>query len=147
MAIGMHRDVLDDLGGRIASGELAPGTVLTLSLIEKDSGASRTVVREAVRVLESIGLVSSRRRVGITVQPREGWDAFSPQRLMRRFVQYRRGHELRKPLDDAGAWQTYCDYCDELASSRPQGFEMLFNEVYAQVYDRVLRDKQREPEA
>ncbi|HCN5754382.1 TPA: type VI secretion system-associated FHA domain protein TagH, partial [Escherichia coli] len=27
------------------------------------------------------------------------------------------------------------------------GFEMLFNEVYAQVYDRVLREKQREPEA
>ena len=24
---------------------------------------------------------------------------------------------------------------------------MLFNEVYAQVYDRVLREKQREPEA
>ncbi|QLR76050.1 type VI secretion system-associated FHA domain protein TagH [Citrobacter freundii] len=74
-------------------------------------------------------------------------DAFSPQSLMRRFVQYRRSHELRKPLDDAGAWQMYSDYYDELASSRQQGFEMLFNEVYAQVYDRVLREKQREPEA
>lgn len=74
-------------------------------------------------------------------------DAFSPQSLMRRFVQYRRSHELRKPLDGAGAWQMYCDYYDELASSRQQGFEMLFNEVYAQVYDRVLREKQREPEA
>ncbi|MEG1112271.1 MAG: type VI secretion system-associated FHA domain protein TagH [Hafnia sp.] len=74
-------------------------------------------------------------------------DAFSPQSLMRRFVQYRRSHELRKPLDDAGAWQMYSNYYDELASSRQQGFEMLFNEVYAQVYDRVLREKQREPEA
>lgn len=74
-------------------------------------------------------------------------DAFSPHNLMRRFVQYRRSHELRKPLDDAGAWQMYCDYYDELSSSRQQGFEMLFNEVYAQVYDRVLREKQREPEA
>ena len=74
-------------------------------------------------------------------------DAFSPQSLMRRFVQYRRSHELRKPLDDAGAWLMYCDYYDELSSSRQQGFEMLFNEVYAQVYDRVLREKQREPEA
>ena len=74
-------------------------------------------------------------------------EAFSPQSLMRRFVQYRRSHELRKPLDDAGAWQMYCDYYDELASSRQQGFEMLFNEVYAQVYDRVLREKQREPQA
>ena len=74
-------------------------------------------------------------------------DAFSPQSLVRRFVQYRRSHELRKPLDDAEAWQMYCDYYDELASSRQQGFEMLFNEVYAQVFDRVLREKQREPEA
>ncbi|WP_213354958.1 type VI secretion system-associated FHA domain protein TagH [Citrobacter freundii] len=74
-------------------------------------------------------------------------EAFSPQSLMRRFVQYRRSHELRKPLDDAGAWQMYCDYYDELASSRQQGFEMLFNEVYAQVYDRLLREKQREPQA
>ncbi|EPQ0974690.1 type VI secretion system-associated FHA domain protein TagH [Citrobacter farmeri] len=74
-------------------------------------------------------------------------DAFSPQSLMRRFVQYRRSHELRQPLDDAGAWQMYSNYYDELASSRQQGFEMLFNEVYAQVYDRVLREKQREPEA
>lgn len=74
-------------------------------------------------------------------------DAFSPQSLMRRFVQYRRSHELRHELDDAGAWQMYSHYYGELASDRQQGFEMLFNEVYAQVYDRVLREKQREPEA
>lgn len=74
-------------------------------------------------------------------------DAFSPQSLMRRFIQYRRSHELRQPLDDAGAWQMYSHYYDELASDRQQGFELLFNEVYAQVYDRVLREKQREPEA
>ncbi len=74
-------------------------------------------------------------------------DAFSPQSLLRRFVQYRRSHELRRALDDAGAWQMYRHYYDELASDRQQGFAMLFNEVYAQVYDRVLREKQREPEA
>ncbi|EFD4918152.1 type VI secretion system baseplate subunit TssG [Escherichia coli] len=74
-------------------------------------------------------------------------DAFSPKNLLRRFVQYRRSHELRQPLDDAGAWQMYSHYYEELASDRQQGFEMLFNEVYAQVYDRVLREKQREPEA
>lgn len=74
-------------------------------------------------------------------------DAFSPQSLIRRFIQYRRSHELRQPLDDAGAWQMYSHYYDELASDRQQGFELLFNEVYAQVYDRVLREKQREPEA
>ena len=73
-------------------------------------------------------------------------DAFSPQSLMRRFVQYRRSHEQRQQLDDAGSWQMYSHYYEELASDRQQGFSMLFNEVYAQVYDRVLREKQREPE-
>lgn len=88
--------------------------------------ANRTAIAEALRVM---------------------LDAFSPQNLMRRFVQYRRSHELRRELDDAGAWDMYRHYYDELASDRQQGFAMLFNEVYAQVYDRVLREKQREPEA
>jgi DNA-binding FadR family transcriptional regulator len=75
----VHGDVLDDLGRRIASGDPRPGSVFTLAQIESEYGASRTVVREAVRVLESIRMVASRRRVGITVQPREQWDAFDPQ--------------------------------------------------------------------
>ena len=43
---------------------------------------SRSVAREAIRVLESMGMVASRRRVGITVQPRTGWNVFDP-RLIR----------------------------------------------------------------
>lgn len=81
MATGLHEDIVDALGGAIAAGRIPPGSVLTLAQLEAEHQASRTVVREAVRVLESIGLVSSRRRVGITVQPRERWDAFSPQLL------------------------------------------------------------------
>lgn len=79
MAGGVHSDVLDDLGSRIAAGSIPPGAVFTLAQLEAEYEASRTVVRETVRVLESIGLVASRRRVGITVRPREEWDAFSPQ--------------------------------------------------------------------
>lgn len=60
-------------------------------------------------------------------------EAFSPQSLLRRFVQYRRSHELRRELDDAGAWEMYRHYYAELASDRQQGFAMLFNEVYARV--------------
>lgn len=73
-------------------------------------------------------------------------DAFSPTSLMRRFALYRRSNERRQEMDDKWAWQMYCNYYDELASSRQQGFGMLFNEVYAQAYDRVLREKQREQE-
>ncbi|EOF5384276.1 type VI secretion system-associated FHA domain protein TagH [Salmonella enterica] len=98
----------------------------SLRNIRHHEEANQAAIREALRVM---------------------LDAFSPASLMKRFVQYRRSHEQRQPLNDAGAWQMYSHYYDELASSRQQGFEMLFNEVYAQVYDRVLREKQREPEA
>ena len=78
MATGMHGDVLNELGQRIAAGNPQPGSVLKLAQLEKEHSASRTVIREAIRVLENIGLVTSRRRVGITVQPREQWDSLDP---------------------------------------------------------------------
>lgn len=76
---GLHGGVLDDLGHRITAGEMAEGSVLTLADLEGSYGASRTVVREAVRVLESMGMLASRRRVGITVQPRARWDELDPK--------------------------------------------------------------------
>ena len=47
---GSHSDVLEDLGRRITTGELPEGHVLTLAELEAEHGASRTVIREAVRV-------------------------------------------------------------------------------------------------
>jgi len=70
-------------------------------------------------------------------------DAFAPARLMARFAQYRRSSE-RGEMDAAWAWEMYSRYYEELSSSRQQGFEKLFNEVYAQAYDRSLRQGQLE---
>ncbi|MEX0429652.1 FadR/GntR family transcriptional regulator [Nocardioides sp. DS6] len=78
----VHADLLDSLGEEIASGRLAVGAVLTLESITTSYDVSRSVAREAIRVLESMGLVASRRRVGITVQPRQAWNVFDP-RLIR----------------------------------------------------------------
>ena len=39
---------------------------------------SRTVIREVVRVLESLGLASVRRRVGITILDSEHWNSLDP---------------------------------------------------------------------
>lgn len=77
----VHRAVLDTLGRRIASGELPAGAVITLAGIEAETGTSRTVVREAVRVLESLGMVSARRRVGITVRPRSDWHVLGAETI------------------------------------------------------------------
>ncbi|MEX2476136.1 type VI secretion system-associated FHA domain protein TagH [Marinobacter sp.] len=69
--------------------------------------------------------------------------AFSPEALLRRFHGYRRG--LQKHEDEGRwAWDMYEHYYRELKSSRQQGFERLFQEVFDQAYDQHLRKLQRE---
>ena len=74
----LHGNLVDALGAGIVSGHLAPGQVLNLDGVSAEYGVSRSVAREAIRVLESMGLVSSRRRVGITIQPAVKWNVFDP---------------------------------------------------------------------
>ncbi|WP_248958419.1 FadR/GntR family transcriptional regulator [Sphaerisporangium perillae] len=76
---GLHGGVLDGLGLQITSGALPPGHVLRIEQLEDRFGVSRSVIREAIRVLESMGLVSSRRRVGVTVAPPAAWNLFDPR--------------------------------------------------------------------
>lgn len=69
--------------------------------------------------------------------------AFSPEALLRRFHGYRRG--LQDNEDEGRwAWDMYQHYYRELKSSRQQGFERLFQEVFDQAYDQHLRQLQRE---
>ncbi|MCW2256797.1 type VI secretion system protein ImpI [Providencia alcalifaciens] len=64
--------------------------------------------------------------------------AFSPQHLLNRFAHYRRASD-NSATSDAWAWEMYTNYYQELSSSRQQGFEKLFYEVYTHAYDRALR--------
>ncbi|WP_006245241.1 FadR/GntR family transcriptional regulator [Mycolicibacterium tusciae] len=74
----LHGGLLTALGTAIVSGEYSAGQVLTLDGVSAQHGVSRSVVREAVRVLESMGMVASRRRVGVTIQPADKWNVFDP---------------------------------------------------------------------
>jgi DNA-binding FadR family transcriptional regulator len=78
----LHGGILDDVGGRIVGGDLPPRAVLTLEGISREYAVSAPVAREVVRVLESMGMVTSRRRVGVTVLDRDSWNVFDP-RLIR----------------------------------------------------------------
>lgn len=92
---GLHAGVLDRIGALVAGGGLAPGTVLRADELVERYGVSRTVVREAVRVLESMGLVQSRRRVGTTVAPRERWNVHDPRVIRWRLDGPDRDDQLR----------------------------------------------------
>ncbi|MGZ5377179.1 MAG: FadR/GntR family transcriptional regulator [Mycobacterium sp.] len=74
----LHGGLLAALGTAIVSGEYSAGQVITLDGVSAQHGVSRSVVREAIRVLESMGMVVSRRRVGITILPADKWNVFDP---------------------------------------------------------------------
>lgn len=92
---GLHSRVLSELGPAIASGAYPPGTILRIDGLEARYGVSRTVVREAVRVLEAMHLVETRRRVGITVRPTEEWNVFDPAVIRWRLAGADRSRQLR----------------------------------------------------
>lgn len=71
---GLHGQVVDTLGRRIVQGELTPGTVIDVERLERDLEVSRTVVREAIKVLTAKGLLDARPRLGTYVRPRSDWN-------------------------------------------------------------------------
>ncbi|WP_020139302.1 FadR/GntR family transcriptional regulator [Streptomyces sp. 351MFTsu5.1] len=92
---GLHGRVLETLGPAITAGEYPPGSVLRTDELAQRFDVSRSVMREAVRVLESMHLVESRRRVGVTVRPKAEWNVYDPQVIRWRLAGADRPHQLR----------------------------------------------------
>ncbi|KXK58672.1 transcriptional regulator [Micromonospora rosaria] len=108
----LHDKVIDALGLEITSGQHAPGAALTLERLQQRFGVSRTVMREVMRILESLSLVQSRRRVGLVVQPISRWRVLDPRVIRWRLDGPGRADQLRtltelrvavEPLAAAGA--------------------------------------------
>jgi len=70
-----------EIGVQIVNGELKPGDTLPDNGFVGESEVSRTVVREAVKVLAAKGLVESRPKVGTRVRPRREWNLLDPDVL------------------------------------------------------------------
>jgi DNA-binding FadR family transcriptional regulator len=92
---GLHARLLDVLGLAICAGELADGSVVRIEQLQERYGVSRSVVREAVRVLASMGMVASRRRVGVQVLPADRWNLYDPQVIRWRLASPQRVAQLR----------------------------------------------------
>lgn len=91
----LHGGTLDHVGGRIVGGELKAGAVLTLERLSQEYAVSVSVAREVVRVLESMGMVRSRRRVGVTVLGRDEWNVFDPRLIRWRLDSADRADQLQ----------------------------------------------------
>jgi GntR family galactonate operon transcriptional repressor len=70
---GLHGEVVRELGARITSGKYEPGSLIDPEQLEAELGVSKTVVREALRVLAAKGLVDSRPKRGTFVRARTAW--------------------------------------------------------------------------
>src|SRR6478672_8400200 len=71
--------VVEELTQQIISGELPVDEVLpTEPALCEQFGFSRTVIREALKLLEERGLVRVEQGRGTTVQPRDAWNLLDP---------------------------------------------------------------------
>lgn len=92
---GLHARVVDLLGLAVSSGELASGSVVRIEELEERYRVSRSVIREALRVLASMGMVTSRRRVGVQILPPTEWNVYDPQLIRWRLASPSRISQLR----------------------------------------------------
>lgn len=93
---GLHGEVVETLGRRIVSGECTDGQTLDVPELEQELDISRSVLREALRVLKAKGLVDARPKRGTFVTPRTEWQLLDPDVVRWQFD----GREDRQFLDD-----------------------------------------------
>ncbi|HEX5162246.1 MAG TPA: FadR/GntR family transcriptional regulator [Steroidobacteraceae bacterium] len=78
----LTQSLVQKLGSSIVRGELPAGKSLPVEAeLGKKFGASRTVMREAVKILSTKGLIGQRPRVGTYVHPEERWDLLDAEVL------------------------------------------------------------------
>ncbi len=68
--------LLDSLGRAIVTGRYNDSQFPTEAELAKQHGVSRSVTREAVKMLTAKGLLTARPRKGTTVQPASSWNLF-----------------------------------------------------------------------
>lgn len=71
---GLFGEVLNRIGEDIVAGRLLEGELLVTEQLCTELGVSRSVVREVMRTLSSLGLVEARQHRGTRVMPMASWD-------------------------------------------------------------------------
>ena len=79
--VSLAYGLLKTLGQSIVTGEFEETGFPTEAELCQRYGASRTVMREAVKMLSAKGLLSSRQRQGTRVEPVDNWNLLDPDVL------------------------------------------------------------------
>jgi GntR family transcriptional regulator, galactonate operon transcriptional repressor len=74
LARNLTQQIAESLGVRIVKGEIQENDIITAGALQDQYGVSRTVVREAIQILQSKGLVQSRTKTGTTVLSKGSWN-------------------------------------------------------------------------
>ncbi|MGV8978314.1 MAG: FadR/GntR family transcriptional regulator [Cellulomonas sp.] len=93
---GLHRLVTERLGQAITSGELVEGQQIVPDELGAELDVSRTVIREALRVLAEKGLVTASPRTGTRVTNIDRWSLLDPDVIMWRVNGPQREVQLRE---------------------------------------------------
>src|SRR5688500_15663288 len=95
--------VVEELGSRIIRGQFRPyGALPNESVLSQEFGASRSVIREAVKSLAAKGLIESRTRTGIRVLPPIHWNLLDPEVLDWRYSAMRPADFFREIFEVRG---------------------------------------------
>ncbi|HZC25670.1 MAG TPA: FCD domain-containing protein, partial [Actinopolymorphaceae bacterium] len=106
---GIHGQTVEVIGRRILTGDLGEGATIDVVALEGELDISRTVVREALRVLGAKGLVGARQKRGTFVRPRSDWNLLDADILRWQFSGrsdpgfFTSLHEVRSIVEPAGA--------------------------------------------
>ncbi|HET6621259.1 MAG TPA: FadR/GntR family transcriptional regulator [Dongiaceae bacterium] len=106
----IHGRIAHEIGQRILRGDLMPGETLpSENDLGSGFGVSRTVLREAIKVLAAKGLVESRTKIGTRVKARDEWNLLDPDVLSWSLASHDAESyalavsEMRRVLEPAGA--------------------------------------------
>ncbi len=123
--------MLDALGKEIVTGRYDHQPFPTEAELARDHSVSRSVTREAVKMLTAKGLLTARPRKGTSVQPQSHWNLFDPDvlrwllerkfslELLRQFT------ELRIAIEPAAAALAALAADEEGIAAIEQGYDRM----------------------
>ncbi|SDT12470.1 FadR/GntR family transcriptional regulator [Microterricola viridarii] len=92
---GLHSQVLDEIGQAICEGRMPAGMTIRSEELENRYQVSRSVIRESLRALEAMGMIASKRRVGIRILPISEWNVYDLSVIRWRLAGHGRIAQLR----------------------------------------------------